>query len=194
MAEPTGKTGDAGNNPAEGGTPNPTPSASSFGDFDAFYKALPEDHRKLVDDHVSGLKSAHERVKTERTELKGQIAELQKTADPELKSKFEGLQSTLAAQEARTRFYESPAAVRFRNPVSAYATAHAGGYLNDDGSLKDSAKFEETFPELFRTPDKPPEHNPGTGRTAPDGGQPPSTASTMDNAIRTAAGRTVSTG
>lgn len=190
MAEPTGKTGDAGTgNPGTQTTPPSTTPA--FESFEAFYKAQPENIRGLIDGEVAGLKSALERVKEERTQFKGQISELQKAAEgaPELKQQLDKVQADLSSQARKSRFYEQEFAGRFRNPVSAYATASSiDGAMNDDGTLRDPKAFEEKFPELFRTPEKPPRHDPGRGTTpAETAAQSP--AQGMDAAIRAATGR-----
>lgn len=185
----TGKTGDAGT--ADGGDKGAAGSTTpaTFENFEAFHKGQSDENRGLIDDHVAGLKSALERKKADISELKTSITKLTADADPELKGKFESLQTTLIGQEKRTKFYEQGIAGRFRNPVSAYATAQAMDVINDDGTLRDAAAFEKSCPELFRAVDKlPGDHNPGRGSGGGEGA-PSGGAATMDDAIRRATGR-----
>lgn len=172
------------------GTPPSTPATSTkFETFDAFYDTQPEEVRTLIDGHVSGLKNAHERTKEERNELRTQIAEFKKAGSPEeLKAQAEAAEKRSRELERSTRFYESDLAKKLSNPKLALGIARQENLINDDGTLRDAAKFEAEYPELFAKAKTPANaHRPGEG-TQTDTRAP---AQSMDDLIRQAAGRQI---
>lgn len=149
--------------------------------FDAFLASLPEENKKLVEDHIGGLTRALDRVKDERNTLRDEIKSIRESKTLDAEGKLTELQKSLDAAERRAKFFESlPKEVR--NPKAAFVL-----YSNDetlqkkDGSF-DADKFKESYPEMFGTD----RNAKGFGGNGTD--KTPPQKSDMNSLIRTKAG------
>ncbi len=171
-----GGTTNAGNEQGQGGNTPP--------DFDTWYNGLDTAQKGLVDNHVTGLKTALQSERTERSNLARQISDLQKTAakGSDLEKQLTDLQNTLALTERRAAFAEDAIKpeVGCTNVKAAYALALADDLFDRQGR-PDWVRIKQAAPELFRR----------AGAGSADGGagngQPPKLD--MNTIIRRAAGR-----
>lgn len=167
---------------AEGGNGGETTEQSTGGDaitFDSFYSSLDERVRGVLDEHVKGLKSAHERTKQERNELREAIKSIKESRETDIEAVKRDLTARLEETEKRARFLETiPAEVT--NQKAALAVAREFGAMRTDGSL-DAEKLREVAPELFKQEKAPPSN---AGKT--NGAD--ASAMTMNNFIRSRAG------
>ena len=116
---------------------------------------------------MSGLKSAHERVKTERNELKEAIKAIQNGRESDVEKVRTELSEKLETTERRARFLETcPRDIA--NPMAAHAVAREFGCIRTDGSL-DAAQLKEKCPELFGGKTPPINADKTKGDNTPDG-------------------------
>jgi hypothetical protein len=151
--------------------------------FETWHGSLGDDHKKLIDSHVGGLKSALESERTEKRELSKQLAQLSaKAAKGENVEKELGeVNSRLETTQKRADFYESAHSAGIKNLKAAWLIASGDeGVWKRDGTL-DLEAFKGSYPELFGSVQVPP-GNGGNGNGQGGGG-----ATSMDQAIRQAA-------
>lgn len=183
-ASSSGGTPDAG---SAGGTGNASETQAGTDNaptFETWYGGLDATQKGLVDNHVTGLKTALASERTERANLARQIAELQKSAgkDTDLAKQLTDLQNTLATTERRANFVEDAIRpdVGCVNVKAAWALAQAEGLFDRQGR-PDWNALKATAPELFRRA--------GAGSADGGGGNGQRPAATMNDIIRRAAGR-----
>ena len=164
-----------------GGTPQ-TENENEGGQgltFDAWLGSQPEDVRGLIDSHVSGLKNALGDERTQRKDLARKLKETSASmeAGSAARASLETMTANLDEATQRADFYAAAAAAGVRNLKLAYQAAKVDNLLDDLGGLK------TVYPELFGAT-RPPAGNAGAGA-----GQDGAPAKSMNNFIRTAAGR-----
>ena len=142
--------------------------------FDGWYAAQSDEVRKLVDGHIANLKSAHERVKAERKELKTTLTQI-KEAGVSDAVQLKQIQDALAESQRKTLFYEQcPAEVV--NPQSAFVLAVAFNCFSEEGKL-DLDKFKEACPEQFK------DSTPADAHAGAGAGRSPSSPQSEDDRI-----------
>jgi hypothetical protein len=154
--------------------------------FDAWIASQDDSTKKLIDDHVAGLKVVLAEQKQRGAELSKQLKEAMKAteAGSEARKALDVMTAQLEAAEARAAFFEEAIKpeVRCNNPRLAYIAAQDSGAIDAKGRIGwDSLKAQ--FPELFTQ--KVPPASAGAGTQA----QPPKSGG-MNQFIRQAAGRT----
>ncbi len=168
--------------PTSGGTPQTENENSAAGQgltFDGWYSSLEETHKGMIDDHVGGLKSALTDERNQRKELSRKLKEAsgQMEAGSAARASLETMTASLDEATQRADFYAAAAAAGVRNLKLAYIAAKTDNLLDDLGGLKTA------YPEMFGAT-RPPAGNAGAGA-----GQDGAPAKSMNNFIRTAAGR-----
>lgn len=185
--------------------------------FEALMETLSNDHRALVEKHITGLQRA---LETERNDRKAAQKAI-RTKDTELEQLKAG---NAAIQELELRAAEAETAASFfeqagTNNVKrgsmrlAFLAAQDGQFIGDDGAVQWDA-LQARFPDLFEGPtDRPApdgalrgtagkQQTVGSERPAPAprtsasagagaGAAPPRRPFSMSTAIRSAAGRKV---
>ena len=147
--------------------------------FDTWLGSQPEDVRGLIDSHVSGLKNALGDERNQRKDLARKLKETSASmeAGSAARASLETMTANLDEASQRADFYAAAAAAGVRNLKLAYQAAKVDNLLDDLGGLK------TVYPELFGAV-RPPAGNAGAGA-----GQDGAPAKSMNNFIRTAAGR-----
>lgn len=147
---------------------------------------LPEEQRQLHDTHTQGLRSALQSERQQRQELTRQLREATQQLEEgsQARQQLEALTNQLETAERRADFMEE--AVRpeigCTNPRLAYMAAQEIEAIDRRGRINWDA-LKQQFPELFKSQQKTPPGNAGSGT-----GQAP-TGKDMNAFIRTAAGR-----
>lgn len=167
---------DDGGKPANGGAAPKT--------YEEWYATLTDELKGLVEGHISGLKSALERQKTDNKDLKATIAATIASKDTEAASKLEAITGQLKDATQRASFYEAAGKMGVKNAKLAFVAAKDAGLLHEDGTLKED-KFKETFPELIG---EQPVTKPQTQAGAGTGGTKTPETMTWNDAVRIAAG------
>jgi hypothetical protein len=180
----------------QGGTPSTTtaPAAEPPATFDAWLQKQDEHSRKLLDEHVSGLKSALGSERTEKGKLAKQLTELAKKAEDgsALKSELEKLAADNETKTRRVEFLEQAATAGVSDLKLAWAAVQSSGddFKDRKGNI-DFKALQEAHPALFGKPEAPktPPVNgaAGTGRQKPNNTGP---NSAINRDIRARAGRT----
>lgn len=182
--------------PAQGGTPSTTttaPATEAPATFDAWLLKQDEHGRKLLDDHVSGLKTALKSERAEKGTLDKQLKELAKKAEDgsALKAELEKITADNEKQTRRVNFLEDATAAGVSDLKLAWAAVSVGDDFRDRKGNVDFKALQEAHPALFAKPEaqKTPPANAGAGtgrQRAPTTG--PNSAINRD--IRARAGRT----
>jgi hypothetical protein len=153
--------------------------------WETWHGGLPDDQKGLIENHVSGLKSALDGERATRRDLERQVRDLASKAQAgsEAQTQLTQLADQLKAGEKQTAFYETAHASGVKNLRLAWIAAQSDAkYFKGNGSL-DIDAFKSDYPELFGTQQVPP-GNGGNGNGQGGGG-----AVSMDQIIRQAAGR-----
>lgn len=164
------KKGDGGTPPKEGGGAEPKAPKS----FDELYDSLPEGTRGLVDQHISGLRSALTSERDERKKLAKELRDLGsrlKDGESSTKKELEDLSGKLENYNQQVTAYESLSAAGAKNLKLAYLAAREEGLVLSDGTVK-VEQLRDRMPELFAqaAPAKPKAGaGSGTGETPPAG-------------------------
>jgi hypothetical protein len=177
VAQPTQQAGGASNPPeATGGGPVT---------FQEWIATQDDSVKKMLDDHVAGLKVVLAEQKQRGAELSKQLKEAMKAteAGSEARKALEGMTSQLEAAEQRATFFEEAAKpeIGCNNPRLAFIAAQDGGLIDGKGRVSWDV-LKSQFPELFRL--KVPPASAGAGTQA----SPPKNLG-MNQFIRKAAGR-----
>jgi hypothetical protein len=153
--------------------------------FDGWYSKLEDPFKDLVDDHVSGLKSALTSEREERRKLSAQLKTLSKTAEDgsEFQKQLQDTVGRLDEAEKKAKFLEDAHGQNVSNLKLAWLAAKEEKLIGRDGSV-DFLKLRETAPELFERKTPTPAGNAGTGN-----GQAGIAKPDMSKWIRAAAGR-----
>lgn len=154
--------------------------------FDGWYSKLEDPLKDLVDDHVSGLKSALTSEREERRKLSAQLKTLSKTADEgsELHKQLTDTVGRLEDAERKAKFLEDAHGQNVSNLKLAWMAAKEEKLIGRDGSV-DFLQLREVAPELFSTKaTATPAGNAGAGA-----GQTGTVKPDMNNFLRKAAGR-----
>lgn len=154
-------------------------------DYETWLKGQTEDVRKLLDGHVTGLKSALTTERESRKGLEKQVRDLAKAAEKgsEAEKQLTTLADQINAADLRVEFYDAAHAAGVSNLKLAYLVAKEEDLFNKHGQV-DFKTMRERFPELFGAK-PPPKGNQGEGTNK---NQTP--AKNMNDFIRKAAGRT----
>lgn len=176
-------------------TPATEPAAQAQGEqqqpvvepvkFDDWYGKLEDPIKDLVDDHVSGLKSALTSEREERRRLSTQLKQLSKNAEEgsEFQKQLQETVGRLDEAEKKAKFLEDAHGQSISNLKLAWMAAKEEGLIGRDGTA-DFLKLREIAPELFERKTVIPAGNAGTGA-----GQTGTVKPNMSNWIRAAAGR-----
>lgn len=121
--------------------------------FETWHGSLPDDHKGLVDSHVSGLKSALERQKESNQELRKQLQEALASKEANDTQKIADIQGRLEESDRKGKFYESAIEAGVKNVRLAYIAAKEDGLILKDGRV-DADKLRASYPEFFAA--KPP--------------------------------------
>jgi hypothetical protein len=153
--------------------------------FDDWYGKLEDPIKDLVDDHVSGLKSALTSERDERRKLAKQLTQLSKSADEgsEFQKQLQETVEKLGLAEQKAQFLEDAHQQNISNLRVAWLTVKEEKLINRDGSV-DFLKLREVAPELFERKTPTPAGNAGTGN-----GQAGTVKPDMNKWMRQAAGR-----
>ena len=153
--------------------------------FDGWYGKLEDAQKDLVDDHVSGLKSALNSEREERRRLSTQLKQLSKNAEDgsEFQKQLQETVGRLDEAEKKAKFLEDAHGQNISNLKLAWMAAKEEGLIGRDGTA-DFLKLREVAPELFERKTPVPAGNAGTGS-----GQAGIAKPDMSNWIRQAAGR-----
>jgi DNA repair exonuclease SbcCD ATPase subunit len=152
--------------------------------WESILSELPDEHKGLYEQHVSGLKNALEGEKERRRELSERLqdATSQLEAGSEIRTQLEQLTQQLKEAERRADFVEQSMAQGVINNRLAYLAAQEVGAFDRRGNVNWQT-LKEQFPELFKQPIAP-RGNAGNGTgTPPSGGGPD-----IDAIIRARAG------
>jgi len=180
---------------AEAGAEVVAPEATGALSYDTFVESLDAPTRSLIDQHITGLKSA---LQAERATVKKYEA-VAKTAQGLAEDKTR-LEADLAARtvdvqlaQHRADFYEHAIdqGVRRKSVRLAYLAALDAGHLLDDGTVgwdELRANFSDLFGEPGRTGPTPPSRSTSAAAGAGARGDTPA-APTLNQIIRNAAGR-----
>jgi len=154
--------------------------------WDEALETLDEPLRELYSQHVTGLQNTVKATRTERDTLKARLDALVQGLDgqdpAEVKRQLTEMQGDLQTANARAAFFEEAGKSECRNPTAAWAIAQAQALFDARGN-PDWSALREVAPELFGRASPP--GNAGAGV----GNEPPAKTS-MDDWIRSAAGRT----
>lgn len=154
--------------------------------FDGWYSKLEDPVKDLIDDHVTGLKSALNSEREERRRLSKQLTQLSKSADEgsEFQKQLNDTVGKLEEAERKAQFLEDAHDQGISNLKLAYLAAKEEGLIKRDGSV-DFLRLREVAPELFERKKTPvPPANAGTGV-----GQSGAVKPDMNAWLRKAAGR-----
>ncbi len=116
-------------------------------DWTGYAATLPEKAKALHDAHYAGLVSGHERVKTERNDLRTALKELKGAKGEERDAKIEEIQAALDASTKTNAFHDS-CPPEISNRRAARALAKEFDCIRGDGTL-DVDKFKQECPSQF---------------------------------------------
>lgn len=124
--------------------------------WDGWYGTLGNDHKALIDTHLTGLKETVKATRQERDELAKQLKALAGKAEKgsELEAQITQLQAQLTTQTQRAGFVEAAPAKGVTNIAAAWKLALADGLISKDGDT-DWEALKKTYPELFAKADPP---------------------------------------
>lgn len=173
------KPGDAGTPPADGGThgesTSPPGADGSKHPFEKFLASQSEEIRTQADDYVKGLKTALDRVKTERAEAKAEIEKIRKDRSLDADGKVKAIQASLEERERKVSVYES-LAPHVNNLELAYAAVTTASDLLDEDGKVDLKAMKTRFPQLFSKGPK--------GFAGENSDNPPTRANSVNRWIR----------
>lgn len=175
---------DPTNNTTPPGDQQPTNENDAPLTYDAWLGQQTEDVKTLVEGNITGLKSALQSERQQRDELARQLRDAAKGSQGATKEALDKLSADLEAANTRAEFFAeaTKSEIGCSNPRLAWIAAQEAGALDNRGRVNWDA-LKQQYPELFQTR-KPPAGNAGAGT----GNQPPAGKS-MNDFIRTAAGR-----
>lgn len=142
------------------------PAESGVVTFDAWYQKLPENHRTLVDGHVSPLRNALERQKAANAELKERLSATLASKETDAAAKVAEFQAKLEESNRQTTFYESAVGAGIKNLSLAYMAAKQDGLIKADGTI-DAVAMKTKHPELFSVSTPPADAGSGTSSSTP---------------------------
>ena len=153
--------------------------------WEAYLEKQDEKVKALYTAHRSGLLNAVKATRDERDDLARQIKTLAKAQaeGSEAKTQLEAITAQLEKTERRAAFLEEAMKpeLQCRNPKAAWLLAEAGNHFDKKGNV-DFAALRAEAPELFGLPTA--RANAGSGTQTP-----PSPTQSMNDFIRTSAGR-----
>ena len=171
--------------------------------YDELIASLDEPRRLIVDEHISGLKTALQAERTTVKKLEAQAkaaqtlaeerARLEGTAQAALAAEVASAQAEAAIAQGRATFYEHAVdqGVRRKSVRLAYLAALDSGHLQADGSIRWD-EIRDQFSDLFESPGHtsptPPSRSSSAAAGAGARADTPA-APTLNQIIRTAAGR-----
>jgi len=180
MPEPPKPTGADGSVPPKGDAKGDLQGGEAT--FESWISKQPDDVKALIEGHVGGLKSAHERQKEETKSLKSEIDQIKRSKDLDADQKVKAIEEKLNEAERKAAFHESLPS-DCTNRRLAYLAAQDIDAIRKDGTV-DVERLRKECPELFGGQrGKVPSGKPGAGTGTP----PPSTMD-VNAAIRGAAG------
>lgn len=181
-----GAGSDSSNNGNGGNQGDP----ENFTNFEDWYKALPEDHQKIVapaKTHFEKMQATVKRTREERDTFQSQLRDaMKKTKEgsPE-REQLEKLSNDLEMANQRANFYEEAPSHKCLFPKAAYALALKESLFDKKGNI-DWKALEAEEPGLFgeAKPKLPKKGGAGSGTD-----EQPAKAANMNNWIRQAAGK-----
>jgi hypothetical protein len=195
MTEATNMTSQQATNtaqPANGQAPNATATAQDGQQqkdesltFDAWYGKLDDKQKDLLDDHVTGLKSALTSEREERRRLSTQLKQLSKSAEDgsEFQKQLQDTLGKLDDAERKAHFLESAHGQGVTNLKLAWLAAKDAELIDKRTGEVNFLKLREVAPELFERKVTP------TGNAGTGNGQAGTVKPDMSKWIRAAAGR-----
>jgi len=180
---PPGEQQQQGQQPQQG---QPPVASAAPATWDEYLSTVPVEVKALYEGHTTGLKSALQTERQQRSELANQIKTLSKQAaeGSDLKKSLEGMTVQLESATQRADFYEQAVKpeIGCSNPGLAFIAAREAGAIDQKGRINWDV-LKQQYPELFK-PKSPPPASAGAGTQ-----NPPATQNTMNTYIRKAAGR-----
>lgn len=156
--------------------------------FDAWYGKLDDKQKDLLDDHVTGLKSALATKTEELSKLNSSFKALRKSIDSNNPEEAKRQMDAIAAErddwERRAQFAENAPDEGVSNPKAAWLIAKGAGLINERTGKVDFMKLREVAPEFFKAKTTTPTAHAGAGATQTGAVKPD-----MSKWIRAAAGR-----
>lgn len=151
--------------------------------FEQWLAAQADDVQGMFETHIAGLKSALSTERDNRKQLAKTVKDLQASAGKasDLQERLVALEAQMAEQGHYAQFVEAAAAVGVKNIRLAWLAAKEFSLLDDSGEV-DLDALKAQVPELFAKPTPLVSAGAGTGA-------PPKTATSMNDLIRSAAGR-----
>jgi len=150
--------------------------------FDSWLEGQGDDIKTLIGDHTSGLKSALQSERDQRTELAKALKDATKGLE-EGSQALDGLSAKLETHEQQIAFYETATAAGVTNLKLAWLAARGTGAIDKRGNVNIQT-LKADYPELFKKAPVPPGNGGnGTGANGLPSGED------MNAFIRTAAGR-----
>lgn len=130
-----------------GGMPETTPN----GTFEAWYNGQPDDVKSMLDNHISGLKTALNAERDNTKSLSKQIKDLQVSAEKgsALEKQLSDLQARLTESERHAGFIDGAHNAGCSNVKAAYMLAKANDDLWKRDGTPDWEAIKETAPEFF---------------------------------------------
>lgn len=168
--------------------PGETPNSGEMPlTFDSWLETQDDNIKTLIGDHTSGLKSALQTERQQRTELAKALKDATKDLEEGSKARdaLDGLSAKLDAHEQQLAFYETATAAGVTNLKLAWIAAREAGAIDKRGNVNIET-LKADYPELFKQ--KSPPITPGNGGNGAGGSGLPSMKN-MDNFIRAATGR-----
>jgi hypothetical protein len=181
-AQTGGGSAGAGEQTQQNGQQQPNSTALSY---ETWISAQPDEVRKLLDSHTSGLKSAltseRERNKTLEKDLRDAASKVDKGSEAE--KKLTALADQVTEANQKTSFYEGAVVAGVNNLKLAWMAAKSDDLFKRDGSV-DFDTMKKSYPELFGGSIAARSNNGGAGNN----GQQPHKGG-MNDYIRRAAGK-----
>ncbi len=172
---------DTGNKAGTGGNDAQNQSIATFDDF---YKTLDESKRKVVDEHVTGLRTALQSERDEKKNLAAQLRDAQSKLEKGSDAERQLGELAEKAERATNRAVFVEEAIRPEvgcvNPKAAFLLAEADQLYKKSGE-PDWEAIKKAAPELFR--------GTSTRGNAGNGTDNPPDKISMNDFIRKAAGR-----
>jgi len=137
--------------------------------YDTFVSGQSEEVKTLLEENVTGLKSALESERDARGDLEKKVREVAKEAEGEAKEKLEALANELKAADQKADFFVAAQAVGVSNLKLAYIVAIDEELFDRRGNVN-FEKMKADYPELFGEKPKTPKGYGGSGQTPPDAG------------------------
>lgn len=126
-----------------------TATGDAVGNYRDWLSKQPAEVATIVEAHNRNLVSAHERVKTERNQLRQEIENIIRSRTMDSEDKLSALKAALDQEKRRSKFaFTLPATVQDRD--LAYIAAEKAGLIMADGSC-DLEKLQALHPSLFAT-------------------------------------------